>query len=197
VSAGSSRRRALAAPRRQPSRWIGPGSAPLTEPVAHTDNKALGRQARTRGGLQGGHADRPFGFAGGFPKSAGGLISRTRRAMVTAKTASLNATNRLVSRDTERGSAPASPSSASAVVSQRTERITEETTCRIAEGDADCLPARPCLSAGGLPQRRGRFAGPADRTGSLTHRSSTTFSCGCEQQTSALPSAGASTGSGL
>ena len=44
-----------------------------------------------------------------------------------AKTASLNATNRLVSRYTEDGSAPALPPGARAIVSQRTQRITEET----------------------------------------------------------------------
>jgi hypothetical protein len=44
-----------------------------------------------------------------------------------ANTASLNLTNRLVSRCTEGGSAPALPPGARAIPSQRTQRITEET----------------------------------------------------------------------
>jgi hypothetical protein len=47
--------------------------------------------------------------------------------MVMAKTASLNATNRPVSRCTEGESAPAFPPGARARASQRTQRITEGT----------------------------------------------------------------------
>jgi pimeloyl-ACP methyl ester carboxylesterase len=46
-------------------------------------------------------------------------------------------------------------------------------------------------------RRRGHTAWSADRWGRRAHRSSTTSSCGPEQQMSALPSAGGSTGSGL
>jgi hypothetical protein len=47
-----------------------------------------------------------------------------------ANTPSLNATNRMVSRDTEGGSAPALPPGARAIASQCTQRITEESGCR-------------------------------------------------------------------
>ena len=50
-----------------------------------------------------------------------------------AKTASLNATNRPVSRCTEGESAPALPPGARAIASQRTERITEVHPCPAAE----------------------------------------------------------------
>jgi hypothetical protein len=45
--------------------------------------------------------------------------------MVMANTPSLNATNRMVSRDTERRSAPAWPPDARAISSQRGQRLTE------------------------------------------------------------------------
>jgi hypothetical protein len=60
-------------------------------------------------------------------RSLGRLISRTSRVMVMAKTASLNATNRVVSRCTDGGSAPALPSGARAIASQGSQRITEKT----------------------------------------------------------------------
>jgi hypothetical protein len=49
-----------------------------------------------------------------------------------AKTASLNATNRPVSRCAEGESDPALPPGARAIASQRTHRITEDTPCRAA-----------------------------------------------------------------
>jgi hypothetical protein len=54
--------------------------------------------------------------------------------MVMAKTASLNATYRPVSRCTEGESAPALPPGARAIASQRTPRSTEDTTAAAREG---------------------------------------------------------------
>src|SRR5262245_11736396 len=46
--------------------------------------------------------------------------------MVMAKTASLNASNRMVSRPTRGGSSPVSPAGARATANQRSQRITEK-----------------------------------------------------------------------
>jgi hypothetical protein len=58
-----------------------------------------------------------------------------------AKTASLNATNRPVSRCAEGASTPALPPGARAIASQRAQRITEDTLCRVAEGRASLDPS--------------------------------------------------------
>jgi hypothetical protein len=91
--------------------------------------------------------------------SVGGLISRTSSVMLMAKTASLNATNRMVSRRTEGESGPGLAPGASAIASQRTQRLTGETSAaprratrvghRIAQG----------LSASVQPRPRGRTGG--------------------------------------
>ena len=69
---------------------------------------------------------------------------------VIAKTASLNATNRPVSRYTEGESAPALPPGARAIASQRTERITEETPAAPRRGGRACIAARAASTAAGL-----------------------------------------------
>src|SRR5712691_9754795 len=58
-----------------------------------------------------------------------------------AKTASLNATNRPVSRCTEGGSAPALPPGARAIASQRIQRITEDTPAAPRRGGRACIAA--------------------------------------------------------
>jgi hypothetical protein len=71
--------------------------------------------------------------------------------MVMAKTASLNATNRPVSRYTEGESAPALPPGARAIASQRTERITEDTTpVALRRGGRGCIAARAASTAATL-----------------------------------------------
>jgi hypothetical protein len=60
-----------------------------------------------------------------------------------AKTDSLKVTNRLVSRDTDRGSTSSSPSRGRAIASRGTQRITEEATIRTLEGALAWVPAGP------------------------------------------------------
>ena len=67
-----------------------------------------------------------------------------------AKTASLNATNRPVSRCTEGGSAPALPPGARAIASQRTQRITEDTPAAPRRGERVRIAARAASTAAGL-----------------------------------------------
>ena len=70
--------------------------------------------------------------------------------MVMAKTASLNATNRPVSRCTEGESAPALPPGARAIASQRTQRITEDTPAAPRRDGRACIAARAPSTAAGL-----------------------------------------------
>src|SRR5436190_1684953 len=70
--------------------------------------------------------------------------------MVMAKTASLNATYRPVSRCTEGESAPALPPGARAIASQRTRRITEDTPPVPPRGGRACIAARAPSTAAGL-----------------------------------------------
>jgi hypothetical protein len=79
--------------------------------------------------------------------------------MVIAKTPSLNATNRLVSRRTEGESAPALPPGASAVASQRTQRITEETRAAARRATHAGHRIDQGLSARVSPRRRDRTGG--------------------------------------
>jgi hypothetical protein len=66
---------------------------------------------------------------------------------VMAKTASLNATNRPVSRCTAGESAPALPPGARAIASQRP-RITEDTPAAPRRGRRACIAARAASTAG-------------------------------------------------
>src|SRR3989441_2918963 len=70
--------------------------------------------------------------------------------MVMAKTASLNATNRPVSRCTEGESAPALPPGARAIASQCAQRITEDTPAAPRRGGRACIAARAASTAAGL-----------------------------------------------
>src|SRR5439155_14482115 len=70
--------------------------------------------------------------------------------MVMAKTASLNATNRPVSRCTEGESAPALPPGARAIASQRAQRITEDTPAAPRRDRRACIAARAASTAAGL-----------------------------------------------
>src|SRR2546421_12435092 len=70
--------------------------------------------------------------------------------MVMAKTASLNATNRPVSRCTEGESASALPPGARAIASQRTQRITEDTPAAPRRSGRACIAARAASTAAGL-----------------------------------------------
>src|SRR2546425_2911317 len=85
--------------------------------------------------------------------------------MVMAKTASLNATNRQVSRYTEGGSAPALPPGARAIASQRTQRITEETPAAPRRATPVGHRIDQCLSAWVSP-RSARIVPPALRASS-------------------------------
>ena len=67
-----------------------------------------------------------------------------------AKTASLNATNRPVSRCAEGESAPALPPGARAIASQRAKRITEDTPASPRRGGRACIAARGASTAAGL-----------------------------------------------
>lgn len=67
-----------------------------------------------------------------------------------AKTASLNATNRPVSRCTEGESAPALPPGARAIASQRTQRITENTPAAPRRDERARIAARAASTAAGL-----------------------------------------------
>jgi hypothetical protein len=70
--------------------------------------------------------------------------------MVMAKTASLKATNRPVSRCAEGESAPALPPGARAIASQRIQRITEDTSAAPRRGGRACIAARAASTAAGL-----------------------------------------------
>jgi hypothetical protein len=69
---------------------------------------------------------------------------------VMAKTASLNATNRPVSRCTDGESTPALPPGARAIASQRIQRITEDTPAAPRRGGRACIAARAASAAAGL-----------------------------------------------
>ena len=67
-----------------------------------------------------------------------------------AKTASLNATYRPVSRCTEGESAPALPPGARAIASQRAQRITEDTPAVPRRDGRACIAGRAASTAAGL-----------------------------------------------